>query len=60
MVFIKVPEPHDQVPTDQQLDVNMIVSDLHDVGVTARGSSDVPELVRLVAAEARRATSFWS
>ena len=53
LVFLKVPEPHDQVPADQQLDVNEIVSDLHDLGVTARGSSDVPELVRLVAAEAR-------
>jgi UDP-N-acetylmuramate: L-alanyl-gamma-D-glutamyl-meso-diaminopimelate ligase len=53
LVFIKVPEPHDKVPADQQLDVNMIVTDLQEAGVTARGSSDVPELVGLVAAEAR-------
>ena len=52
-VFIKVPEPHDQVPADEQLDVNEIVSDLQAAGVTAHGSSDVAELVGLVANEAR-------
>jgi UDP-N-acetylmuramate: L-alanyl-gamma-D-glutamyl-meso-diaminopimelate ligase len=53
LVFIKVPEPHDKVPADQQLDVNEIVSDLQEAGVTARGSHDVSELVGLVAGEAR-------
>ena len=52
-VFIKVPEPHDKVPVDEQLDVNEIVKDLQAAGVTAHGSSDVAELVGLVADEAR-------
>jgi UDP-N-acetylmuramate: L-alanyl-gamma-D-glutamyl-meso-diaminopimelate ligase len=52
-VFIKVPEPHDKVPADEQLNVGEIVDDLNAQGVSARGSADVAELVRLVAAEAR-------
>jgi UDP-N-acetylmuramate: L-alanyl-gamma-D-glutamyl-meso-diaminopimelate ligase len=52
-VFIKVPEPHDKVPANEQLDVNEIVNDLKAEGVSARGSGDVAELVGLVAAEAR-------
>ena len=52
-VFIKVPEPHDKVPADQQLDVGEIMSDLRAVGVTAHGSTDVAELVDRVAEEAR-------
>jgi UDP-N-acetylmuramate: L-alanyl-gamma-D-glutamyl-meso-diaminopimelate ligase len=53
VVFLKVPEPHDKVPADERLDVNMIVNDLYDAGVMARGSTEVEDLVRLVAAEAR-------
>jgi UDP-N-acetylmuramate: L-alanyl-gamma-D-glutamyl-meso-diaminopimelate ligase len=52
-VFIKVPEPHDKVPIDEQLDVNEIVSALRAEDVAAHGSGDVEELVRMVAAEAR-------
>jgi UDP-N-acetylmuramate: L-alanyl-gamma-D-glutamyl-meso-diaminopimelate ligase len=52
-VFLKVPEPHDKVPADQQLNVETIIEDLKTVGVTAHGSSDVGELVALVSAEAR-------
>jgi UDP-N-acetylmuramate: L-alanyl-gamma-D-glutamyl-meso-diaminopimelate ligase len=52
-VFIKVPEAHDKVPAGEQLDVNEIVSDLMAEGVAAHGSSDVDELVRMVATEAR-------
>ncbi|MDB4875355.1 MAG: UDP-N-acetylmuramate [Gemmatimonadetes bacterium] len=52
-VFLKVPEPHDKVPIDHQLDVSEIVADLETTGVTAHGSRDVGELVGLVAAEAR-------
>jgi UDP-N-acetylmuramate: L-alanyl-gamma-D-glutamyl-meso-diaminopimelate ligase len=53
LVYLKVPEPHDKVPVDQQLNVNMIVEDLKTAGVDAHGSGDVAELVGLVAAEAR-------
>ena len=52
-VFIKVPEPHDKVPADQQLDVSEIVSDLRAADVPAHSSSDVAELVGMVAGEAR-------
>jgi UDP-N-acetylmuramate: L-alanyl-gamma-D-glutamyl-meso-diaminopimelate ligase len=53
LVFLKVPEPHDKVPVGEQLDVNEIVNDLKAEGVSAFGSSDVDELVRAVATEAR-------
>lgn len=53
LVFVKVPEPHDKVPADEQLDVAEIVDDLTAAGVTATGSADVAELVGLVAAEAK-------
>ena len=53
-VFIKVPEPHDKVPVDEQLDVNQIVSDLARRGRhRARDRTDVDELVRMVATEAQ-------
>jgi UDP-N-acetylmuramate: L-alanyl-gamma-D-glutamyl-meso-diaminopimelate ligase len=52
-VFLKVPEPHDKVPVDEQLDVSEIVSDLGAAGVTAHGSASVDELVDLVAATAK-------
>ena len=52
-VFLQVPAPHDQVPIDQQLDVNRIVTDLQARGVQAHGTKDVDELVRLVAADAK-------
>ena len=53
LVFVEVPEPHDKVPADQQLDVTQIVRDLEAAGVTAHGASNVAELVELVAGEAR-------
>jgi UDP-N-acetylmuramate: L-alanyl-gamma-D-glutamyl-meso-diaminopimelate ligase len=53
VVFIKVPEAHDKVPANEQLDVNEIVNDLRAEDVVARGSNDVEELVRMVVAEAR-------
>lgn len=52
-VFLKVPEPHDKVPIDEQLDVPAIVTALRARGVAADGSIDVDELVRLVASEAK-------
>ena len=53
VVFLKVPEPHDKVPANEQLDVPAIVTALRTRGVAAHGSGDVDELVRLVAAEAK-------
>ena len=52
-VFLKIPEPHDKVPVNEQLDVPAIVTALRERGVAAQGSSDVDELVRLVSHEAK-------
>lgn len=52
-VFIKVPEPHDKVPADQQLNVDRIVGDLRASGVAAHSSADVGEMVETVAKDAR-------
>jgi UDP-N-acetylmuramate: L-alanyl-gamma-D-glutamyl-meso-diaminopimelate ligase len=52
-VFLKVPEPHDKVPANEQLDVAEIIGSLQAEGVDAHGSADVAELVALVAGEAR-------
>ena len=53
LVTIRLPEAHDQVPADQQLDVPAIVRALEERGIRANTSGDVGELVRLVAAGAR-------
>jgi UDP-N-acetylmuramate: L-alanyl-gamma-D-glutamyl-meso-diaminopimelate ligase len=53
-VFIRIPEPHDKVPVDEQLDVQAIVEDLQAQGVDAHASKDVGELVGMVTNEARR------
>src|SRR5260221_533114 len=48
-VSIRVPEPHDKVPLDEQLDVAKVVAALRAKGIDANASRDVPELVALVA-----------
>lgn len=53
VVTIRLPEAHDKVPADQQLDVPAIVKDLEARGIAATSSGDVEELTRLVAAGAR-------
>ena len=53
VVTIRVPEPHDKVPPDQQLDVPAIVNELDARGISAHALGDVGELTRLVASEAR-------
>ena len=53
VVTIRVPEPHDQVPADQQLDVHAIVEQLRARGIAANALSDVAEMTRLVSSEAR-------
>ncbi|HEX9483840.1 MAG TPA: Mur ligase family protein [Gemmatimonadaceae bacterium] len=52
-VSIRVPEPHDKVPLDEQLDVGKVVAALRAKGIEANASRDVPELVALVADVAR-------
>jgi UDP-N-acetylmuramate: L-alanyl-gamma-D-glutamyl-meso-diaminopimelate ligase len=53
LVAIKVPEPHDQVPLTEQLDVGAVVADLRRQGIAAEASTDVGELVRRVSSEAK-------
>jgi UDP-N-acetylmuramate: L-alanyl-gamma-D-glutamyl-meso-diaminopimelate ligase len=51
-VLLKVPEHHDQVPIDEELDVGGVVDTLRKRGITADSSPDVGELVQRAAAEA--------
>jgi len=44
LVTIRLPEAHDNVPADQQLDVPAIVGALRGRGTLATASSDVAEL----------------
>ena len=53
-VSLKVPEPHDKVPANEQLDVPAVAGALRNHGVDADYSSDVRELVDRVAHEAQR------
>lgn len=50
---IRVPEPHDKVPIDEQLDIDRVVDALRAKGIDAEASPDVGELVRRVIAEAQ-------
>ncbi|MBC7894361.1 MAG: UDP-N-acetylmuramate dehydrogenase [Cytophagaceae bacterium] len=50
---IRLPEPHDQVPLDQQLDVAAIVRGIASRGIPATGLAEVDALVALVAEGAR-------
>ena len=53
VVGIRLPEPHDKVPPDEQLDVPAIVRALSERGIEATATGDVAELVRTVASGAR-------
>jgi UDP-N-acetylmuramate: L-alanyl-gamma-D-glutamyl-meso-diaminopimelate ligase len=50
---IRVPEPHDKVPLDEQLDITKVVEALRAHGIDANASPDVSELVGRVIAEAQ-------
>ena len=52
-VSLKVPEPHDKVPVDEQLSVPAVADALRQHGLEADYSSDVGELVGRVAREAK-------
>jgi UDP-N-acetylmuramate: L-alanyl-gamma-D-glutamyl-meso-diaminopimelate ligase len=53
-VIIRLPEPHDKVPLDQQLDVPAIVQAIAASGTDAFADADVAPLVEHVAAGAAR------
>ncbi len=50
---IKIPEPHDKVPVDEQLDISMLVAALKSDGIEADSAAGVDELVDRVAHQAR-------
>ena len=49
---IRVPEPHDQVPVDEQLDIGKVVDALRDRGIEANASRDVTDIVQRIISEA--------
>jgi len=53
VVTIRLPEPHDKVPADQQLDVAAVVQEIAGRGIDATGLESVPEIVDLIARQAR-------
>ena len=53
VVTIRLPEAHDQVPADEQLDVPAIVATIASRGIAASTLADVGEMVHLVAAGAQ-------
>jgi UDP-N-acetylmuramate: L-alanyl-gamma-D-glutamyl-meso-diaminopimelate ligase len=53
VVTIRLPEAHDKVPADQQLNVPAIVAGLKGRGIDASASGDVAELVKTVASGAK-------
>jgi UDP-N-acetylmuramate: L-alanyl-gamma-D-glutamyl-meso-diaminopimelate ligase len=52
LATFREPEAHDQVPSNEQLNVPTIVKELNAHGVTADSSPDVAELVRRVSTNA--------
>ncbi len=50
---IRVPEPHDKVPIDEQLDINKVIAALRTHGIDATASPDVADLVQKVIAESQ-------
>ena len=52
-VTLRLPEPHDKVPVDQQLDVAAVVAALDRRGIEANALSDPAEMAQLVSSEAR-------
>jgi UDP-N-acetylmuramate: L-alanyl-gamma-D-glutamyl-meso-diaminopimelate ligase len=52
-VSLKVPEPHDKVPSNEQLNVPAVADALRKRGLDADYSGDVAELVSRVAREAK-------
>jgi UDP-N-acetylmuramate: L-alanyl-gamma-D-glutamyl-meso-diaminopimelate ligase len=50
---IRVPEPHDKVPVNEQLDIGAVVSALRAQGIEADASPDVEVLLRQLLEEAR-------
>jgi UDP-N-acetylmuramate: L-alanyl-gamma-D-glutamyl-meso-diaminopimelate ligase len=48
LASIRVPEPHDKVPLDEQLDINKVIDALRARGIDANASREVDVLVKRV------------
>jgi UDP-N-acetylmuramate: L-alanyl-gamma-D-glutamyl-meso-diaminopimelate ligase len=53
LASIRVPEPHDKVPLDEQLDIGKVVDALRAKGIDADASPDVGVIVRRVVSHAK-------
>jgi UDP-N-acetylmuramate: L-alanyl-gamma-D-glutamyl-meso-diaminopimelate ligase len=53
LASIRVPEPHDKVPLDEQLDIGKVIDALRAKGIDADSSPDVDVIVRQVVSRAR-------
>jgi len=53
LASIRIPEPHDKVPLDEQLDIGKVVDELNAQGIQADASRDVDVLVKRVVDGAR-------
>jgi UDP-N-acetylmuramate: L-alanyl-gamma-D-glutamyl-meso-diaminopimelate ligase len=53
LASIRVPEPHDKVPVEEQLDIARVVDELRTHGIQADASPDVDVLVKRVVGRAR-------
>ena len=53
LASIRVPEPHDKVPANEQLDIGAVVDALRARGIDADASPEVGVLVRRVASRSR-------
>jgi UDP-N-acetylmuramate: L-alanyl-gamma-D-glutamyl-meso-diaminopimelate ligase len=52
-VSLRTPQPHDQVPASEQLDILRLVESLRERGIEANAAREVPTLVDRVAMEVR-------
>jgi len=52
-VTIRLPEPHDKVPPDQQLDVGAVITAIASRGIVATGLESVADIVDLIARQAQ-------
>ena len=53
LASIRVPEPHDKVPLDEQLDIGKVVDALRAKGIDADASPEVDVIVRQIVSRAR-------